>query len=114
MPTARHHRVLPALALAVSLASLTAACATDKNGRFDAQPATPSPTCQQHQGQQPGTRYTGGEKSDPTSILEMMHYYTANGTKAYCDGKPATATDKQWTQLYRILGGDPTHVPVAS
>ncbi|WP_267886062.1 hypothetical protein [Kitasatospora azatica] len=43
-----------------------------------------------------------------------MRFYTANGTKAYCDGRPATATDQQWTQLYRTLGGDPVHVRTGS
>ncbi|GAA1226644.1 hypothetical protein GCM10009665_16480 [Kitasatospora nipponensis] len=109
MPIARHYRTL---LVALALASLTTACGgSDDNGRFDAQSATPSPTCQQHQSRQPGTQYTGKEKSDPTSVLEMMRYYTANGIKPYCDGKPATATDQQWTQLYLALGGDPTHIP---
>ncbi|WP_035851461.1 hypothetical protein [Kitasatospora azatica] len=94
--------------------SLTTGCASTKEGRFDAQPATPTPTCQKHQSQEPGTRYTDSENSDPMSVLEMMRFYTANGAKAYCDGKPATATDRQWTRLYRALGGDPSHVPTGN
>ncbi|MFC9328829.1 hypothetical protein [Kitasatospora sp. NPDC057015] len=90
---------------------LLAACAADTDGSFDAQPGTPSPSCIQHQNQEPGTRYTGGETSDPRSVLEMMRFYTANGTKVFCDGKPPTSTDRRWTELYAKLGGDPSHVP---
>ncbi|PYC76264.1 hypothetical protein C7C46_22560 [Streptomyces tateyamensis] len=106
----RHRHALPTLVLAATLCGLTAGCGSSDDGSFDAQPATPSPTCLQHQQQAPGHRYTGGEESDPMSVLTMMRFYTANGTRAYCDGKPATATDRQWTQLYRTLGGDPTHL----
>ncbi|WP_051969712.1 hypothetical protein [Kitasatospora azatica] len=58
----RRHRALPTLALA--LGAFSTACGAASDGRFDAQPATPSPTCLQHQ--QPGTRYTGGQQADPT------------------------------------------------
>ncbi|GHE25831.1 hypothetical protein GCM10018781_77760 [Kitasatospora indigofera] len=100
------------LSLLLLLASpLLAACGGEPDGSFDAQPGTPSPSCLQHQAQDPGTKYTGGEKSDPRSVLEMMRFYTANGTKAFCDGKPPTDTDRRWTDLYAKLGGDASHVP---
>ncbi|MEV4613176.1 hypothetical protein AB0K43_11320 [Kitasatospora sp. NPDC049258] len=98
------------LSLILLAAPLLAACGAEPDGSFDARPGTPSPTCIQHQSQDPGAKYTGGEKSDPRSVLEMMRFYTANGTKAYCDGKPPTATDRRWTELYATLGGDPRHV----
>ncbi|AUG75693.1 hypothetical protein CFP65_0744 [Kitasatospora sp. MMS16-BH015] len=110
MPTARLRRALPALFLAAAVASLCAACGSSDTGGFDAQPAAPSPSCLEHQRQNPDSRYTGGQQADPTSVLTMMRFYTANGTKTYCDGKPATTTDQHWTQLYRSLGGDPSHV----
>jgi hypothetical protein len=34
----------------------------------------------------------------------MLRYYTANGAKAFCDGKPSTGTDRRWTDLYTALG----------
>ncbi|RKE23648.1 hypothetical protein [Streptomyces sp. TLI_171] len=102
-------RPTPFLLLAVTAALLTG-CGSERDGSFDAQPDTPSPTCLQHQEQQPGSRYTGGEKSDPTAVLEMMRFYTANGTKAYCDGRAPTAVDRRWTDLYTGLGGDAGHV----
>ncbi|QKW23173.1 hypothetical protein HUT16_32475 [Kitasatospora sp. NA04385] len=103
-------RTRPFLLLALTAALLTGCSSGTQNGSFDAQPGTPSPTCLQHQGQEPGSRYTGGEKSDPTAVLEMMRFYTANGTKAYCDGKPPTDTDLRWTRLYTDLGGGAGHV----
>ncbi|RAJ38434.1 hypothetical protein K353_04371 [Kitasatospora sp. SolWspMP-SS2h] len=103
----------PFLLLAVAAAAavlLTGCGGGERDGSFDAQPGTPSPSCLPHQSREPGTRYTGGEKSDPTAVLEMMRFYTANGTKAYCDGKPPTAVDRRWTELYTGLGGDAGHV----
>ncbi|MFI8085328.1 hypothetical protein ACIF6L_31625 [Kitasatospora sp. NPDC086009] len=99
------------LSLLLLAAPLLTACGGAADGSFDAQPGTPSPSCLQHQAQDPGTKYTGGEKSDPRSVLEMMRFYTANGTKAFCDGKPPTDTDRRWTDLYAGLGGDASHVP---
>lgn len=109
--TPRHPRTAwPRLATALAACALAAGCGTPSQGRFDTQSATPSPRCLQHQTQSPGTKYTAGDASDPTSVLEMMRFLTANGTKAYCDGRPATKTDVQWVQLYQKLGGDPAHV----
>ncbi|SDY92377.1 hypothetical protein SAMN05661080_05034 [Modestobacter sp. DSM 44400] len=40
-----------------------------------------------------------------------LTYYTANGDKRYCDGKPpTTTTDKEWAQLYVQLTGNTTAV----
>ncbi|MFF4345674.1 hypothetical protein ACFY00_37940 [Kitasatospora sp. NPDC001540] len=103
-------RTRPFLLLATAAALLTGCGGGGSDGSFDAQPGTPSPTCLQHQEQQPGSRYTGGERSDPTAVLEMMRFYTANGTKAYCDGRPPTDTDLRWMRLYTDLGGDAGHV----
>ncbi|MFE6747325.1 hypothetical protein ACFVGM_15825 [Kitasatospora purpeofusca] len=94
------------LCLIVLAAAPLTACGTEPKGSFDAQPGTPSPSCIQHQSQDPGTEYTGREKSDPRAVLEMMRFYTANGTRAYCDGRPPTDTDRRWTELYAELGGD--------
>jgi hypothetical protein len=95
-----------ALLLALLLAPLTAACGTDADGRFDAQSATPSPACIRHQTREPGRSYTAGQQSDPHAVLEMMRFYTANGTKPYCDGAAPTAADRRWTGLYVELGGN--------
>lgn len=100
----------PALLLALALVPFAAACDTARSGSFDAQSATPSPTCLQHQTGTPDRRYTGGVNADPTAVLDLMRFYTANGTKAYCDGKPPTDADRRWTTLYTTLGGDPAHV----
>ncbi|MFD8780914.1 hypothetical protein [Kitasatospora sp. NPDC059599] len=106
MTTRRAHL----LCLVLLAAPLLAACGDEPGGSFDAQPGTPSPSCLLHQSREPGTDYTGGEKSDPRAVLEMMRFYTANGTKTYCDGKPPSDTDRRWTDLYAGLGGDPSRV----
>ncbi|BFV56303.1 hypothetical protein KCMC57_up14070 [Kitasatospora sp. CMC57] len=103
-------RTIHMLGTVLATLPLLTACSADEQGRFDPQNASPSPTCLQHQAQQPGTRYSGGQEADPTAVLEMMRFYTANGTKAYCDGKPPTAVDQRWTGLYTALGGDTAHV----
>ncbi|MFJ9950024.1 hypothetical protein [Kitasatospora sp. NPDC091207] len=99
------------LCLILLVGPLSAACGAEPDGSFDARPGTPTPSCLQHQVNDPGADYTGGEKSDPRAVLEMMRFYTANGTKAYCDGRPPTDTDRRWTGLYVALGGDAGHLP---
>ncbi|MDH6574562.1 hypothetical protein [Kitasatospora sp. MAP5-34] len=98
------------LAPALLLVPFTASCDPAGSGSFDAQPSTPSPTCLAHQTGTPDKRYTGGENSDPLAVLELMRFYTANGTKVFCDGRPPTEADKRWTTLYVTLGGDPVHL----
>jgi hypothetical protein len=62
--------------------------------------------CQLHQTDPPTSAYRGGQASVPTLELPFLAYFTANGDKPYCDGKPPTATDKQWAQLYVQLTGN--------
>ncbi|MFJ7244419.1 hypothetical protein ACIQWA_07180 [Kitasatospora sp. NPDC098652] len=90
--------------------ALLTGCATTR-GALNAQADTPSPSCLVHQTKEPADRYTAGTGADTLSILEMMRYYTANGAKTYCDGKPPTSTDRHWTDLYTALGGDSGRVP---
>lgn len=104
------HRPIAAALTAVALAAALSACSESSTGPLDAQTATPSPSCRVHQTRQPGGLYTAGTHADTISVLELMHYYTAHGTKAFCDGRPATDTDRRWTALYTKLGGAPAHV----
>ncbi|WP_195911344.1 hypothetical protein [Streptomyces kaniharaensis] len=110
------NRLTLTTAAALLGAVLLSGCSHPSDAGFDAQSATPSPTCLVHQTRDPGNRYTAGNSAAPRAVLEMMRYYTANGTKAYCDGQPPTGTDRHWTGLYTTLGGDPTHLgtPVTS
>lgn len=98
-----HRRIVPASVLLAAL--IVSGCAHPEGGSLDAQAATPTPACRVHQTQQPSARYTAGAHSDPRSVLELMRYFTANGGKAFCDGKPPTRTDQRWTDLYSELGG---------
>ncbi|MEW1859794.1 MULTISPECIES: hypothetical protein [unclassified Streptomyces] len=103
-------RPLAAALTTVFAAAALSACAGPTTGPLDAQTATPSPTCRVHQTKQPALPYTAGAHADTISVLQLMHYYTANGTKAFCDGKPPTDADRQWTDLYTRLGGAPAHL----
>ncbi|MFD7989171.1 hypothetical protein ACFV4M_38130 [Kitasatospora indigofera] len=85
-------------------------CGASDDGSLDTQAGAAAPTCLVHQSKAPGSRYTAGEHADTGSVLELMRYYTANGTKDFCDGRPATGTDRRWTELYTALGGDRAHV----
>ncbi|MGW4652518.1 hypothetical protein [Kitasatospora sp. NPDC004289] len=103
-------RTATALGLALLLAPLAAACTSAADGSFDAGPAVPAPTCLAHQPERPGPRYTSGQGAEPRAVLEMMRYYTANGTKPFCDGAAPTAEDRRWAELYVELGGDRRYV----
>jgi hypothetical protein len=63
-------------------------------------------SCQLHQTDAPTSAYRGGPKSDPALELPFLAYFTANGDKPYCDGKPPTATDRAWAHLYVQLTGN--------
>ena len=67
-------------------------------------------TCLLHQTDAPTKEFMGGPSASPTEQLSFMAYFTANGTKAFCDGKPATDTDKKWAELYVTLTSQPAKV----
>jgi hypothetical protein len=56
--------------------------------------------CQLHQTAAPTSAYRGGQGSDPSLELPFLAYFTANGNKQYCDGKPPTDIDRVWARLY--------------
>ncbi|MFD8737364.1 hypothetical protein ACFV06_20925 [Streptomyces sp. NPDC059618] len=93
------------LAAALLGAVAVGGCGASADGRLDVQANDPSPVCRVHQKEAPGDRYAAGAKADTGAVLRMLRYYTANGTKAFCDGKPPTGTDRRWTDLYTALGG---------
>lgn len=104
-------RVVPAVCLVLAAAASVSGCG-EEGGRFNAQAGGGSPDCLVHQSESPGEEYTpGGEDSEVTALLQVMRYYTANGGKDYCDGKPATDVDVQWMDLYVASGGAAKHVP---
>jgi hypothetical protein len=67
-------------------------------------------SCMVHQANPPATADRPGPSEDPESVLTYLHYYTLNGNQAYCDGRPATATDRQWLSLYVAGGADRSKV----
>lgn len=111
MSRASRRRVLfPGVLVLLSALTAAGCSASSDDGRFDAQSASPSPTCRVHQKAEPGRQYTGGSQADTGAVLEMMRYYTAHGTKRFCDGGGPTATDRDWTNLYARLGGKRSHL----
>jgi len=62
-------------------------------------------SCMAHQTDEPGARYTDPALRDTVSNFALLRYYTANGTKPYCDNQAATEADRAWAQAYVDLGG---------
>ena len=67
-------------------------------------------SCMKHQTAPPGARYTDPAMKNTSEVFSLLRYYTANGSKPYCDGAPATDIDKQWAQLYVEQGADRSKV----
>jgi hypothetical protein len=108
-------RRAPHLAAAgLTLTLLLSGCGSgsDDSGTFATGDESAYPlACMEHQSENPGSQYTGGENATTVLVLKMLRYYTANRTVAgFCDGKPPSGTDKAWAQLYVDLGSEPSHV----
>lgn len=67
--------------------------------------------CLTHQAGEPGANYTDREQRNTGQVLALMRYYTAFGTMPFCDGAPASDSDRAWAQLYIDLGGPRDKVP---
>ncbi len=98
--------LLPALTLAL----LAAAGCSDNGGPLFNNEGARELRCMQHQSEPPGSRYTDPGRGNPAELLAVLRYYTANGTKPYCDGAPPSDTDRAWAKLYVQLGADRTRV----
>lgn len=59
------------------------------------------PDCRIHQAAMPDKDYTGVTTADTQAILAMLRYLTAHRAQAYCDGRPASSTDRAWSMLYQ-------------
>jgi hypothetical protein len=89
----------------VTTALLLAGCGTSSNGvAFRTQsgvaPDAAGQSCLVHQTSNPTAAYKGGADGRTTDVLTFLAYYTANGNKTFCDGRPASAKDKAWAALY--------------
>jgi hypothetical protein len=101
--------------LAVVTVAAVAGCSSGKGqAEFHVQggvrPDAATRSCQLHQTETPTSGYRGEAASDPTLELPFLAYLTANGNKPYCDGKPATGTDRDWAHLYVRLTGNTSAV----
>lgn len=81
--------------------------APDPGPRFDDETvngAVQELSCMKHQPLPPGARYTDTTTRRTGETFALLRYYTANGTKPYCDGKGPTDTDRKWADIYVDLG----------
>jgi hypothetical protein len=113
MAIVRSHRLLPTV---VGLTLFAVACSGSGNSAaqgpgpvFDSEGGR-TVACMAHQSAFPGSRYTDPQRRDSAQVLTLLHYYTVNGSKPYCDGRPASADDRRWAELYVNLGADPGKV----
>lgn len=91
------------------LVALAAGCTSEPpDPRFDDESA--ELTCMRHQPEPPGPRYTDESTRRTDDTLVLLRYYTANGTKRYCDDNGPTDTDRAWLRLYVDLGADRANI----
>jgi hypothetical protein len=97
--------------LIVAVLLLGACTAAPEPGpRFDDEAPAQELTCMKHQPRPPGTRYTDNAIRRTGETLALLRYYTANGTKPYCDGEGPTGVDRQWADIYVEMGADRDNV----
>jgi hypothetical protein len=101
-----HRGLLPVLTVALLAAT---GCADDGGPVFDNEGGREL-SCMRHQPEPPGSRYTDPERRNTAELLAVLRYYTAYGSKPYCDGAPPTDTDHAWAELYVQQGADRSHV----
>ena len=94
--------------VSLAAATLVAGCGSSSGGAaFRTQPDlvvnAAAQSCLVHQTKSPTAAYKGGAGATTAEELTFLAYYTANGNKRFCDGKPANAKDKQWAALYVTL-----------
>ncbi len=101
-------------AVAVGLSGCTAGPAPAAGPASPAAPAFDdqggTATCLAHQTRPPTDAYRLREGADTTAALRMMRYYTAQGSRDFCDGAPAGEHDRAWMRLYLDNGGTPEKV----
>ncbi|GAA3215204.1 hypothetical protein [Actinocorallia longicatena] len=94
------------LTLVLAAAAVTACSAPDP--RLNTQGGAYPLGCLEHQRSSPGRSYAAGASTGRS--LELLRYYTANRGVRYCDGEPATGSDRAWAERYVALGADPANV----
>jgi hypothetical protein len=98
-------RPFAAIVGTLAAATLVAGCGSSSSGpafttQSGVQADAAAQSCLVHQKSDPTADYNGGPNGKTTDVLTFLAYYTANGNKQFCDGKPATAKDKAWAALY--------------
>jgi len=110
-PAGRRRALGLAGAMVVTVAVTAAACgSTPATPAFNDAAGAPV-TCLSHQRAKPTAAYEPGAPSENTGeVLTMMRYYTANGSRDYCDGSGPSDADRRWLRGYLAAGGAPSHI----
>lgn len=102
-------RHLATVGLLLAAFGAVAACSSTPDPVFDNEGGQ-EVTCMAHQTAEPGARYLDLEMRDTADVFAVLRYYTANGTKPYCDNAPATDADRAWAEFYADQVGSPDRV----
>ncbi|MDQ4009329.1 MAG: hypothetical protein M3228_01180 [Actinomycetota bacterium] len=98
------------LAFAALTLVAIAGCGRDDDGPpFNAEDGRDI-TCMTHQTEPPGSRYTDPERRNTGEVLQVLRYYTAHGSKGYCDNALPNDADGAWVEFYIGQGADRARV----
>lgn len=100
----RRHVVTLGLLFATMAGAVGCSSEPDRGPAFDNESGQEL-SCMTHQSEEPGAGYTDPELRETASNLALLRYYTAHGTKPYCDNAAASEADRAWAEIYVELGG---------
>lgn len=104
-----HHNPAARLAAPVLALAVLAGCAGSHRAAAGTFEPSASAGCMNHQVTAP-TSADRRATEDIARRLTVLRYYTAHGQQPFCDGRPATATDLAWMQVYVAGGAQRTFV----
>lgn len=98
------------LAFAAFTLVAMAGCGSDDGGPLFNAERGGAVSCMTHQAEPPGSRYTDPQRRDLGQVLQVLRYYTANGSKGYCDNAGPSDADRAWVEFYIDQGADRARV----
>lgn len=98
------------LACAAFTLLAVAGCGSDDGGPLFNAEGGRDIACMAHQAEPPGSRYTDAERRNTGEVLQVLRYYTAHGSKGYCDRAGPSDADRAWAEFYLGQGADRARV----